>query len=264
MNRTSGSFRTRVATLLIATFSLGIHPARADDAFSLCDRLAASPFDATRPAGLAGVEQDHIDATLAMPACSEAYAGGKAAPRVVFQLGRVFQKAGDAGKAKALYLEASNAGHAVAMVNLGAMIEEDEPELARGWYGNAAELGNVLGQYNLAVAYANGIGGPVDAGKAIEFYRKAMDQGDSVAAYNLAVLYDEGKLVDRDMVQAVRLYEMAVKGGNVDAMVNLAITLEKGDGVPVDKAAALALFEQAAALGDLEAVEQAARLRKAD
>lgn len=264
MSISGGSFRTRVATLLIATFSLGIHPVRAENASSVCDRLAASSFDASRPTGLAGVEQDQIDVALAMPACTEAYAGGMPAPRIIFQLGRVYQKTGDAAKAKALYLEASNAGHAVAMVNLGTMIEDDEPEQARGWYEKAAELGNVLGQYNLAVAYANGIGGPVDAGKAIKFYRKAMEQGDSVAAYNLAVLYDEGKLVDRDMVQAIKLYEVAVKGGNIDAMVNLAITLEKGDGVTVDKAAALSLFERAAALGDLEAVEQAARLRKAD
>lgn len=264
MSISGGSFRTRAATLLIATFALGIHPARAENASSVCDRLAASSFDASRPAGLAGVGQDQIDVTLAMPACNEAYAGGTPAPRMIFQLGRVYQKAGDAAKARALYLEASKAGHAVAMVNLGAMIEDDEPEQARDWYGKAAELDNVLGLYNLAVAYASGIGGPVDAAKAIEFYRKAMDQGDSVAAYNLAVLYDEGKLVDRDMAQAIKLYEVAVQGGNIDAMVNLAITFEKGDGVTVDKAAALALFERAAALGDQEAVEQAARLRKAD
>ncbi|PPJ49317.1 sel1 repeat family protein [Rhizobium sp. KAs_5_22] len=264
MSITGGSFQTCVVTLLIATFSLGIYPVRAEDASSVCDRLASSPLDTSRPAGLAGVEQAQIDAAVAIPACTEAYERGAPSPRIVFQLARVFRKAGDVAKAKALYLEASKAGHAVAMVNLAAMIEDSEPEQALDWYRKSAELGSALGQYNLGVAYQNGMGGPVDADKAIEFYRKALDQGDSFAAYNLAVLYDEGTLVDRDMVQAIKLYEVAVKGGNVDAMVNLAITLEKGDGVTADKAAALALFEQAAALGDLEAVEQAARLRKAD
>ncbi len=260
----SGRCEKLFAAFLIAALSLGMQPARSEEASTACDRLAASPLDTSRPAGLAGVEQAQIDAAVAMPACTAAYESGAPSPRIVFQLARVFRKAGDAAKAKALYLEASKAGHAVAMVNLAAMIEDSEPEQALDWYRKSAELGSALGQYNLGVAYQNGMGGPVDADKAIESYRKALDQGDSFAAYNLAVLYDEGTLVDRDMVQAIKLYELAVKGGNVDAMVNLAITLEKGDGVTVDKAAALALFEQAAALGDLEAVEQAARLRKAD
>lgn len=264
MNAIEGTFYRLAGALLIATFSVAVQPVQADDASTACDRLAASPFDTSRPAGLEGVQQEQIDTSAALPACTEAYESGPPSPRVVFQLARVVSKAGDAAKAEGLYLEASKAGHAVAMVNLGAMIEDDEPEQALNWYRKSAALGDALGQYNLAVAYENGIGGPVDVDKAIEFYRKAMDQGDSFAAYNLAVLYDEGKLVDRDMAQAIKFYETAVKGGNVDAMVNLAITLEKGDGVTVDKAAALALFEQAAARGDLQAVEQAARLRKAD
>lgn len=232
----------------------------AQDAITACDTLAASPFDDTRPAGVAGVDFADIDAAAALAACTKAQAASPQDPRILFQLGRALQASDKMDGAKMAYTQSAELGFAVAMVNLGVLIEDRQSTEARDWYGKAAALNHVLGHFNLAVAYRDGIGGPVDAGLAVASFEKALALNDGRAAFNLAVLYDEGLLLPRDLTKALSLYKRGVALGDVDCIVNLAIMTEKGEGVPADKAAALALFEQAAALGDTEAAAKVARL----
>jgi len=246
-----------------AAMLAGLAPVAKAEVAGACDTLAASPFDAARPADVPGVRIADIDLAAAMAACTSAQAADPQNPRLAFQLGRVFQVAGEDDKALALYRQAADMGYAVAMVNVGIFLEDSAPAEARVWYARAADLGQMLGQYNLGVLYQNGVGGAVDVEKALAYYQMASDQGDAVAAFNIAVLHDEGELIPRDAARAVTYYRLAVARGNIDAMVNLAFMAEAGDGMPADTSEARRLFEQAAALGDAEAAAEAARLAAA-
>lgn len=245
--------------------AIGASPAWSGEPATECDTLGASALDTSRPAGVAGTEFSAIDASIALPACNEAYEANKDDPRVAFQLARVLQKSAEEARerAQALYVESAKGGHPLAMVNLASLLESSDPVQAFEWYEKSAALGNSLGQFNLAYAYQYGQGTDVDVNKAIEFYTKSMDQGDIVAPHNLAVIYDEGKLVPRDMAKAIPLYELAAERGYRDAIFNLALALQKGDGVTADPARALALFEKGASLGDKDAAKVVEMLKAA-
>jgi uncharacterized protein len=247
----------------IAVCAIGVPSmAEAGDSRDICDQLAASKYDTTRPTGVPGVDEKDLDIVNALPACTDANAGGNEA-RYMFQLGRVLFAKGKKAEATALYEKAAKAGLSIAMVNLGAALEDDEPALAFDWYRKAAEAGDMLGSYNLGVAYENGIGVEVSGPLALEAYMIASGQGDGFAAYNAAVLHDEGTLIPLNKAEAVRLYELAIDRNNVDAMFNMAKMYEHGDAVQVDKPRALELYRKAAALGDTEAADHARRLEAA-
>lgn len=236
--------------------------AQAGNSPDICDQLAASKHDTTRPPGFPGVDEKDIDIVKALPACTDASADGKDA-RYTFQLGRVLSAKGNKAEAIALYEKAAEAGLSIAMVNLGAALEEDEPARAFHWYRKAAEAGDMLGFYNLGVAYENGVGVEVNGPLALQAYMAASEQGDGFAAYNAAVLHDEGTLIPINKAEAVRLYELAIDRNNFDAMFNMARMYENGDAVELDKTRALELYRKAAALGDTEAADNARRLEAA-
>lgn len=247
----------------IAICAIGVPSmAQAGDSRDICDQLAASKYDTTRPSGVPGVDEKDLDIVKALPACTDASAGGNDA-RYTFQLGRVLYAKGNKAEATALYEKAAKAGLSIAMVNLGAALEEEEPALAFDWYSKAAEAGDMLGSYNLGVAYENGIGVEVNGPLALKAYMAASAQGDGFAAYNAAVLHDEGTLIALNKTEAVRLYELAIDRNNVDAMFNMAKMYEHGDAVQLDKARALELYRKAAALGDADAADNARRLEAA-
>ncbi len=255
------------ATLFAATATglLGLSPtAHAEDNRSLCDTLASSSYDNTRPPGLAGVEQEDIDIAKALPACRDAQAKAPGDIRMAFQLGRVLMQDGKEPEALVLFEQAAKAGHAAAMVNLGVALHEKKPADAFAWYSKAAQLGDVLGEYNLGVAYQDGVGTPVDGTKALEWFRKSSAQGDDVAAYNIAIIYDEGTLLPENTGEALKYYRLAVDRGNVDAMVNLGIMYENGEGMEADIDAALELYKRAADLGDADAKAEVERLESDD
>ncbi|MCB1383865.1 MAG: sel1 repeat family protein [Notoacmeibacter sp.] len=249
--------RFLAAAGLLTLALLTASPAFADP----CDDLAASPWDETRPAGVAGVEPEEIDVDKALPACTAAFEGAKDDPRIAFQYARVLELAGEEDKAKALYEQAAKAGHAGAIVNHGFYLEETDPQAALKAYEEAAAAGNAVGLYNAGTAWKDGLGTTPDAVKAIDYLTRAGEKGYMLAFYNLAVIQDEGQLVPRDMEKAVPLYRKAIDAGIVDAMFNLAMVLEKGDGVPADKDEAIRLFQMAADAGDDEARENVERLK---
>ncbi|HMO28895.1 hypothetical protein [Enterovirga sp.] len=59
-----------------------------------CDRLAASPLDTTRPAGVPGVGFDVVDVARAVPRCMQALKERPKDPRIKYQLARALAKSG--------------------------------------------------------------------------------------------------------------------------------------------------------------------------
>lgn len=227
-------------------------PAGATDltAAEQCDRQAGSEFDLERNRSFPAVATEDIRIGVALSACREAYNQDGGA-RTQFQLARVLDRAGQKIPSWRILGEAARNGHALAMVNYGALLAADgEGETAFGLYQRAAAMGNILAAYNLGVAYRDGVGTAVDGALAIRWFERATLAGDDVAAFNLAVMLDEGRLVAEDNARAAKFYRLAAERGNVDAMVNLGLMLESGEGVSRNPAAAQDLFGQAADRND--------------
>jgi TPR repeat protein len=217
---------------------------------TLCDAAAGSRYDMTRDTAVAPVALEDIAIGLALSACREAYNAGGGA-RMAFQLGRALERAGQELDAMKFYAEAAALGHTVAMVNYGAMLgKRGDAGSEFGFYKKAAELGDMLGAYNLGVAYRDGIGTAVDGAEAARWFDRAAAAGDDTAAFNLGVLFDDGSLVEEDDARAAAFYRLAAERGSVDAMINLGLMLETGEGAKQDLAAAARWFGEAAARGD--------------
>jgi TPR repeat protein len=215
-----------------------------------CDAAAASRYDTTRNMALAPVASDDIEIGRALSACREAYNAGGGA-RMAFQLARALEKAGQDLEALKLYAEAAQLGHTVAMVNYGGLLGKRGDTVSEfGLYKKAAEMGDLLGAYNLGVAYRDGIGTEVNGAEAARWFEKAAAEGDETASFNLGVLFDDGSLIDEDNARAAAWYRLAADHGNVDAMINLGLMLESGEGIAQDLSAAAGLFQKAADLGD--------------
>ncbi len=226
-----------------------------------CDQMAASQYDDTRPDGVDGVEIQAVNLPAAVKACRAAHEASPDNARTTFQYARVLGALGQKPEAIELYRQSAEAGHAVAMVNLGAELEGRDSKAAVGWYEKAASKGQLLGEFNLAVAYRDGMGVEIDGNKAAVLFAKAADKGDGLAAYNLAVLHDEGNIVPENNAEAIRFYGIAVDRGIVDAMINLATMLENGEGIEVDLARAVDLYQRAADRGDAQGLAAVERLK---
>ena len=77
------------------------------------------------------------------------------------------------------------------------------------WYRAAADLDHPEAQYNLGIAYIEGIGTSYDPRKAARYFEEAARGGVMEAAYNLGLIHENGLLGDPDMNEAVFWYKMA-------------------------------------------------------
>lgn len=136
--------------------------------------------------------------------------------------------------------------HADAMAGIDAFRSGAFAEAYRSWQ-DASDAGDARASRFLGVMYDTGEGVPQDHRQALEWYRKAADRGDKVAMFNVAVLYDAGADgVPKDRREAARWYGLAAERRDGRAEYNLALMLAAGDGVPRDQARAQRLFADAA------------------
>ncbi|MBO0902778.1 SEL1-like repeat protein [Jiella sonneratiae] len=235
--------------------------AAAEAAFRACAEVAASPFDAARPAGVAGVGNDQIDASRAIPACQKALDLAPGDARVESMLGRSLQRAGRDQEAVAMFRKAAEQQNAFGEYSLGLSyaygrgVGTDNDEAAR-WYRLAADRGYVEAQYNLAIFYANGTGVPQDGAAAADWYRRAAEQGYPAAQSNLGLMLAYGTGVPKDEAAAARWYKLAVDQGYSNAQYGLGLLYHTGAGVPKNDVEALRLFRLAAEQEDTTAQYQ--------
>jgi hypothetical protein len=176
---------------------------------SECDSLAASGNDTRRPMGIRGLAINEINSARAVPACRAALALHPNDPRLTFQLARALQAVGGPeanSEAVRLYNFAADAGHTLAMIDLGDMYRDGRLVM---W--NDAE--------------------------AVHLYRKAADAGDTRGMVELGRMYETGRGVAKDAAEAARWYRKAADAGSVyamEALRGLALASQPrpvGDGV---------------------------------
>ena len=160
------------------------HAQSTSDVVAACDRAAASPYEKSRPAGIAGVEPNKVDPDIAVPACEAAAVKETADARIIMQLGRA-------------YIAAKN------------------DDAARMQFDRANRMGNTLAANALGAFYAEGRGGfPQDQAEAVRLYRIAADQGLSVAQSNLAFFYQDGRGgLTKDLVEAAHYHKTGRRPG---------------------------------------------------
>jgi len=220
-----------------------------------CDRLAASPVDADRPDGVAGVQDYTKIEVAATAACDDAMRRYPETARFVYQAGRAALARKNYARAGELFRAAIEKGEAGGFVGLGAMyadglgVAQDNVE-ARNQFEKAAERGNTGAMNNLGNLYEKGHGVARDYAAASLWYQKASELGDVPALSNLGGLYENGHGVPQDYVTARNLYELAAGLGYAVAMRHLGILYMNGRGVTQDYAQGHSWFQKAAALDD--------------
>ncbi len=126
-----------------------------------------------------------------------------------------------------------------------------------------AEQGNVVAQFNLGVAYANGQGVPQNDMEAVRWYRKAVEFHHAGAQNNLGLMYKNGDGVPQSDTEAVRWWRLAADQGNPEALFSLALMYRNGEGVVQSDVRAYAWGNVAASRSDGQAKENAAKFRDA-
>jgi TPR repeat protein len=155
-----------------------------------CDRLAASPLDATRLFGVSGVNLYEIDTEAASTACDSAMLAYPAVGRFAYQAGRVADAKKNYSRATALYAVAAARGHVTAMTKLGSLydagstVNQNFVE-ARKWYERAVALGDAEAMSRLGNLYEQGHGVTKDIEQARRWYQKAADAGNDGAKAKL-------------------------------------------------------------------------------
>jgi TPR repeat protein len=254
----------RVGAVSIAyTFSIGLSAlavawlpslARAQSAdLVLCDRVAAEPADADKPASVRGVSEiAQADIATAIKFCKIASAGSR---RALYQLGRAYAANQQLVEAIGAYRKAADKGSTAAMVELGLHLQtgsgvaKDEVQ-ARKLFERAANAGNPRGITNLA---ALGGGAPSDPVKTRALLSKAAEANSAEAQYQLGVMMAGGIGAPQDDVAARALFEKAAAQDHPGALEQIGEFTRDGRSGPQDRSAAKAYFERAAALGNEDA-----------
>ena len=183
-------------------YQLGL-PARSDvrrwpTNWSVCDELAAAPYDPDRRRP--GVMQDQIATTLPIAACAPIEQSAGNGARDVYQHGRI----------------------AMASANFAQASSDFEAAIAQGYRSAYVDLGILLSKPSA---------GMLDTSRAITLYRLAWNRGMSIAAFELGNLYEHGldaenKLSDervaRNESETWQWYQKGAAAGNPYALARFA------------------------------------------
>ena len=123
----------------------------------------------------------------------------------------------------------------------------------------AARQGDAYAQGVLAGVYRRGEWGTIDYRSSLSWAQQAAEQGDPLGLYNLAVLYETGMGIEPDSLMAADLYRRAeeplrelARAGDPRGQVNLGYLLENEED-PDCLREAVGWYRQAAVAGDARA-----------
>jgi TPR repeat protein len=103
---------------------------------------------------------------------------------------------------------------------------------------------------------------PKDLDAAVAWYRRAAEQGERIAQYNLAVMLVRGDGVEPDPEEALNWYRKAAEQGVPEAQIALGDVYATGRGVAVDHDEARRWFDKAAGQGHEGAAARLAALAR--
>lgn len=182
-----------------------------------------------------------------------------------FLLAREAHKQGDMEKAKSLYETAAEQGESSAAFNLAIMYETGEgvpknKQEALRWFRRAAELGEPLAMYEVAVGLAFG-GYDSDFDEAKRWAEKAKDSGKldpKLPVDDLLADIEEKRLMKaafeagkrNDYAEEVRLMKLVAERGSAIAAARLGTMYNNGEHVARDEREGFRWFLRAAERGE--------------
>ncbi|WP_052572015.1 tetratricopeptide repeat protein [Candidatus Odyssella thessalonicensis] len=131
---------------------------------------------------------------------------------------------------------------------------------AMQWYKKASVQGHKFAQYNLACNYRMGIGVEANQEQAVRWYHFAAIQGYAPAQYEIGCAYQTGLCLKKDNKKAREWFQQAAEQNHAGALYKLGCLYENGDGVQADSVQAISYFLRAARLqqgGVCESAKQA-------
>ncbi|MBF0212965.1 MAG: sel1 repeat family protein [Magnetococcales bacterium] len=179
-------------------------------------------------------------AGLAM-VCSLSAGGAMAAPEDDYKEGLLAQGKDDLQTAMVLFKRAADAGHPLAMVAFGTILDlAEENEAALEWLRKAADAGEVAGMDRLGVMLLNGEGGKNREKEGLAWIEKAAGLNHGPSMVVLAKILFSGKSgVGVDGERGLKLLTSAAESGFIPAIKELVRIHRVGEaGVPPDPAAA--------------------------
>ena len=249
------SLRKAAAFACLFVSACAIQSALADEALNaLCDAVAASPRDVSRPANVPGVSYSDVDAKVAVPACEASTKADPQNARQIFQYGRALDADGKLDLALENYRKAADEGHVAAANNVGKLLTDGvlakDFDTAFKYYTISAEHGFDFAMVGLGHLYRDGNGTMQNEVEALKWYSAAADLGDSDGMHEAARLLDHGQTVKHDFERANVLFQKAGELGNGAAMNDYAANVFEGHGVAQDKSRGNELFAKAFELGN--------------
>ncbi len=170
----------------------------------------------------------------------------------------MIQKAHDAYNAKdfttayKIYTELANQGDADAQTSLAFMhqnaqgCEVDEQKTLE-LYIKASEQNQPYAFFNLAILYANGLGGvEYNQLRAHELFMEAATREVPPAMYEVALMLERGLGCTQNYSESAFWYEEGAKRGHLKCFNNLGVLYKEGHGVEINEAKCFICFSRAA------------------
>jgi len=162
---------------------------------------------------------------------------------------------GDFVRAMRIFEKEAAKGDCTAVNNIGWMFQYGlgrpvDARQAAQWYVKAAGQGCGVAARNVAAMYDAGEGIAADPQEALKWYLKAVDLGDGEAATSAGYFYQHGISVPVDYAKAMQLYEVGVNAHDPAALNQIGFMLQHGLGMPVEPDAAYAYYKLAEAQGN--------------
>lgn len=194
-----------------------------------------------------------LDDSFGLTGVGEAYLFGRGVPV-------------DAERGLDLIRQATGLGNDWAHTLMGRIYENGwggiavSPEAAFDWYRKAAEMGDPSAKLELADAYRNGAGTPVDKNAAFSWIESAAGQGWTFAQARFGLEYAKGDLTPVDDAMAVYWYRRSADGNDPEGQYYLANALIDGKGTDPDPDLGLALLQIARGTGHVQSILKLAEL----
>jgi TPR repeat protein len=159
----------------------------------------------------------------------------------------------DIQKAFKLYQKAAELENIIAQFELANMFMDGEgtdkdDEKAFKLSKKLADKGYSSGINLLGYCYDIGIGTDVDKSKAFELYLNAANLGNSIAQHNIGHMYKDGEGIEKDYNKSIEFFKKSAEKGYSDGMTMLGYCYNNGIGIDPDKKMAFKFYEKAANL----------------
>lgn len=178
-----------------------------------------------------------------------------------YENGERYYQSGNYTEAARWFRKSAQQGHALGQHNLGVMyakglgVKRSYAEAVK-WYRKAAEQEHPESQINLGLMYSRGLGVKRNYAAAVEWYLKAVERGDAGGHNNLGAMYEQGQGIAKNYVEAAKHYSQAASKGYDWGQYNIGRMYEYGLGVPKDLKTALVWYRKAANQGNVEAIKK--------